>query len=181
MKAYLPTKLEDEMLKSGGDIRESFRISFNKAHEELVRNVPDPQFSGTTCTTLLLNGTKIVTSNSGDSRSIVVHKGGRATALSRDHKPSDADEKVRILAKGGRIEAFKDMETGEDMGPSRVWLKNEDVPGLAMSRSLGDYVAHSVGVVAEPEILEYELTPDDLYLVIASDGVWEFLSNEEVA
>lgn len=67
------------------------------------------------------------------------------------------------------------------MGPQRVWLAHEDVPGLAMSRSLGDYVAQSVGVIPDPEILEYEITPDDLFLVIASDGVWEFMPNEEVA
>lgn len=36
------------------------------------------------------------------------------------------------------------------MGPHRVWLLNEDVPGLAMSRSLGDYVAQSVGVIPDP-------------------------------
>ena len=67
------------------------------------------------------------------------------------------------------------------MGPMRVWLANEDVPGLAMSRSMGDYVAQSVGVIPEPEIFEFEITPDDLFLVIASDGVWEFMPNEEVA
>lgn len=66
------------------------------------------------------------------------------------------------------------------MGPQRVWLMHEDVPGLAMSRSLGDYVAQSVGVTPEPEILEYEIQPEDLYLVVASDGVWEFMPNEEV-
>ena len=36
------------------------------------------------------------------------------------------------------------------MGPARVWLKDLEVPGLAMSRSLGDYVAQSVGVSPEP-------------------------------
>lgn len=58
---------------------------------------------------------------------------------------------------------------------------HEDVPGLAMSRSLGDYVAQSVGVIPDPEILEYEINQDDLFMVIASDGVWEFMSNEDVA
>ena len=56
-----------------------------------------------------------------------------------------------------------------------------DVPGLAMSRSLGDYVAQSVGVIPTPEIDVYDITANDRYVVIASDGVWEFLSNERVA
>mmetsp|Transcript_29367 Transcript_29367/g.52576 ORF Transcript_29367/g.52576 Transcript_29367/m.52576 type:complete len:98 (-) Transcript_29367:1058-1351(-) len=49
-----------------------------------------------------------------------------------------------------------------------------------MSRSLGDLVAASVGVSCEPEILEFNLTPEDKFIVLGSDGVFEFLSNEEV-
>jgi serine/threonine protein phosphatase PrpC len=60
-----------------------------------------------------------------------------------------------------------------------------------MTRSFGDEVASRVGVTAEPgklkplfyflEILELDLCPDDKFIVLASDGVWEFLSNEEIA
>lgn len=67
------------------------------------------------------------------------------------------------------------------MGPARVWLKELEVPGLAMSRSLGDQVAQSVGVSPEPEITIYDIDINDRYIIIASDGVWEFLSNDEVA
>lgn len=59
----------------------------------------------------------------------------------------------------------------------RVWLKNEDIPGLAMTRSFGDSMAARVGVNAVPEIKEYLLTPEDKIMVLASDGVWEFLKN----
>ena len=55
------------------------------------------------------------------------------------------------------------------------------MPGLAMTRSMGDGVAHSVGVTAEPETMQFTLGLNDKFLVIASDGVWEFLSNEDVA
>lgn len=49
-----------------------------------------------------------------------------------------------------------------------------------MSRSLGDLVAASVGVIYEPEILEYGITPDDKFIVVGSDGIFEFLANEDV-
>lgn len=65
----------------------------------------------------------------------------------------------------------------------RVWLGNMDVPGLAMSRSLGDVIAHTAGVSSEPEFTEYDFNPnnrEDLILVMASDGLWEFMSNQEV-
>jgi serine/threonine protein phosphatase PrpC len=57
-----------------------------------------------------------------------------------------------------------------------------DVPGLAMSRSLCDAVAHSAGVSSEPEFSEYEFSQgrEDLILVLASDGLWEFMSDQEV-
>jgi hypothetical protein len=56
---------------------------------------------------------------------------------------------IRIKKRGGRIEPFRD-EDDQFIGPHRVWLKEDDVPGLAMSRSFGDRVAASVGVLAEP-------------------------------
>ena len=100
-------------------------------------------------------------------------------ALSRDHKPNESDEFARIIKNGGRVEAYKD-ENGNPFGPARVWLKNQHIPGLAMSRSFGDRVAGSVGVSSEPEILEFEVTPQDKFIVIGSDGIFEFLSNEDV-
>ena len=67
-------------------------------------------------------------------------------------------------------------------GPARVWLGHMDVPGLAMSRSLCDGVAHTAGVSSEPEFFEYEFNQgrEDLILVMASDGLWEFFSDQEV-
>ena len=63
----------------------------------------------------------------------------------------------------------------------RVWLKHEDTPGLAMSRSFGDSMACRAGVHAVPEVKIFELNPKDKIIVIASDGVWEFLENQQVA
>lgn len=104
------------------------------------------------------------------------------TALNRDHKPELKDEAERIHKRGGRIDSFRDYyNNGEPIGPQRVWLAHEEIPGLAMSRSFGDKVAHSVGVSADPETWEFTLGLHDKYMVIASDGVWEFLSNEDVA
>ena len=69
--------------------------------------------------------------------------------LSRDHKPGDKEESLRIKLNGGRVEPHRD-ENDEFIGPERVWLKNKDFPGLAMSRSFGDMVAASVGVISTP-------------------------------
>ena len=50
-----------------------------------------------------------------------------------------------------------------------------------MSRSLGDLVAHRAGVSPEPEVCSVELHEDDAFLIVASDGVWEFMTNQEAA
>jgi serine/threonine protein phosphatase PrpC len=97
---------------------------------------------------------------------------------------------MRIRKCNGRIEQSR-LQTGAMTGlrssagmfygPKRVWLKTQQVPGLAMTRSIGDMAATSVGVTAEPEIKVYpNLSPADKFIVIASDGIWDRLSNEEV-
>ena len=48
-----------------------------------------------------------------------------------------------------------------------------------MTRSFGDQVAHLVGVIAEPEITEYEFKEEDKFFLVASDGVWEFITSNE--
>lgn len=83
------------------------------------------------------------------------------------------------MSNGGRVEPFKNFK-GEAFGPARVWHKHENIPGLAMSRSIGDLVAVKVGVNADPEILVHKLSNVNKYMLIASDGVWEFLSNQQV-
>ena len=82
---------------------------------------------------------------------------------------SQIDEKQRILENDGRIQPF--VEDGEFVGPERIWIKEEEVPGLAMTRSFGDRVAATVGVISEPEIKEMELNINDKFMIIASDGI----------
>ena len=71
------------------------------------------------------------------------------TQLSSDHKPERSDECERIHECKGRIDSYHDA-MGNQVGPLRVWLAEEDVPGLAMTRSMGDSVGAQVGVLAEP-------------------------------
>ena len=48
-----------------------------------------------------------------------------------------------------------------------------------MARSIGDHAVKGIGVIAEPEITKHTLTPDDSFLILASDGIWEFISSQE--
>lgn len=124
----------------------------------------------------------------------------KAYPLSRDQTPYRRDERARIRATGARILSLDqleglepilddsqnqdDLELGEELDeggdPPRVWSPNGDYPGTAFTRSLGDAMAEELGVFAEPEMLTREIKPDDRILVIASDGIYEFLTNQSV-
>jgi len=133
-------------------VKESLLAGFALTAREVSESAIDINFSGTTTVSCLILGTHLWCANVGDSRAVLAKfKNGdwMACPISRDHKPDDNQEKQRILASGGRIEPFKDMN-GDPIGPYRVWLKNENIPGLAMARSIGDAVAASVGVTDEP-------------------------------
>ena len=117
----------------------------------------------------------------GDSRAVLAREtGGRmeVVPLTEDHKPNSPGELERIDEAGGRVARLQD-ESGEEVGPDRVWLRYAWIPGLAMSRALGDALAHRVGVSSVPEISTHEISASDRFLILASDGIWEFITNEE--
>ena len=139
-------------------------------------------FSGTTCVSVIFTPERLIVPNIGDSRAVLARfdkQTGKykAIELSRDHKPTEKDEAKRIYENNGRIQPF--TEDGEFVGPQRVWIKEEEVPGLAMTRSFGDRVAATVGVMSEPEIKEFDFDENDKFMIIASDGIWEFISSQE--
>jgi len=138
-------------------------------------------FSGSTLVFALKIRQTLYIGNVGDSRAVLCTKTkGILTVqpLSEDQKPDSPGEKQRILAAGGRVKPI-DGPPGEDCGPFRVWLADLEVPGLAMSRSIGDEVSQSVGVICTPVIRRHDVASEDLFVILASDGVWEFISNEE--
>lgn len=97
-------------------------------------------------------------------------------ALSIDQRPSRPDEKARLLAAGARVDAWEGVGEGEE----RVWLPEARTPGLAVSRTFGDLLVKDYGVTCVPEVYSMELSADDRFLIMASDGVFEFISSQEV-
>ena len=187
VSAHFATQLAHRMFNHAdwlNDIRKAVRESILACEEEILNLYRvDTDFSGTTLSMAIVRGNTLLGVNIGDSRVIVgttSSEGGNVVAeeFTHDHKPDEPAEKERILKAGGRVFAVQ-YDDGID-GPPRVWLGNMDVPGLAMSRSLGDSVAHTAGVISEPEFTERTLDPQkDKFLIIATDGLWEFMSNDE--
>jgi len=143
----------------------------------------DAELSGTTAVVCLFvleaTGMVIYTANAGDSRATIGQKapsGMKHHNLSEDQKPDSPQEMKRIQKAGGHVSPPEE-EWG---GPARVWIDaNMTLPGLAMARSIGDHLVKTVGVIPEPEVTKYAVKPGDEFLVMASDGVWEFIDSPE--
>ncbi|KAJ1621784.1 phosphatase 2C-like domain-containing protein [Pavlovales sp. CCMP2436] len=150
--------------------------------DSLLKQEPtiDSELSGTTAVVAVMIENKLIVANAGDSRAVLARRtaSGQIVAvdLSEDQKPDTPAEMARITKKKG----FVSPPEEEWGGPARVWLDaNMTLPGLAMARSIGDHMVTAIGVIAEPEILEFDILPEDLFFIVASDGVWEFISSEE--
>lgn len=164
------------------NLKFSLTECFVKINQDLnTKSGIETEFSGSTSVIVLIRGKQCICCNVGDSRAVVgrvTRSGWVPVQLSRDHKPDLPEERMRIEKCNGRIDFIRDGN-GNPLGPPRVWLKNEQIPGLAMSRSIGDKVAAQAGVICVPEIFTHWLENSDKFIIIASDGIWEFISSEE--
>ena len=168
------------------EISKNLKESFYKIDNDLLKSKQsfDTEKSGSTVCVGILNSKNLILANIGDSRAILCsyNKSWKSSQLTKDHKPKDKSEYKRIIASGGTVSRMINVEKNEEeIGPYRVWDKTQDKgPGLAMSRSIGDGQAKNLGVLAEPDIFEYTLNEGDKFIVCASDGIWEYLSNDDV-
>lgn len=162
------------------DMEKFFRKMCSSVQSMFQSDKTDYELSGTCAVMVLVKEDMIYTANLGDSRAVIGSCSKDETCaleVSIDHKPTREKEKERIINSGGKIE--KTVVDDKEVGPYRVWKAEEDIPGIAISRSFGDLVAHKIGVSAEPEVTAKEIDGDDKFLVMGSDGVWDVMSSAE--
>ncbi|XP_068636640.1 protein phosphatase 2C and cyclic nucleotide-binding/kinase domain-containing protein-like isoform X3 [Aristolochia californica] len=196
---FVKQKLCENLLRNSRfhvDAVEASHAAFLTTNMQLHADNVDDSMSGTTAITILVRGSSIYVANSGDSRAVIAERRGEdivAVDLSIDQTPFRADELERVKQSGARvltldqIEGLKNpdvqcwgSEEADDGDPPRLWVPNGMYPGTAFTRSIGDSIAETIGVVATPEIVAFELTPNHPFFVLASDGVFEFLSSQTV-
>ena len=169
------------------------REIFFELDNELLNNekLIDINLSGSTCILLIQIGDNIISANIGDSKAILVYEDMnvsncadeynkyKSIKLSRDCTPYIETEKMRILINGGNVIQLKNSINQEN-GPLRIYLKGDNIPGLSITRSLGDRIGKKIGMISNPVINEYTLNKSVKFIIIASSGVWKFIKEKEI-
>ncbi|KAF8393443.1 hypothetical protein HHK36_021687 [Tetracentron sinense] len=142
----------------------AFSSGFERADNEVVEESVAPEIVGSTAVVVAVSGCQIITSNCGDSRAVLC-RATQILQLTVDHKvPDREDELLRIEGGGGRVISWNG---------ARVFGV------LAMSRAIGDRYLRP-WIIPVPEVTFTARSEEDECLIVASDGLWDVMSNDEV-
>ncbi|CAA6661724.1 unnamed protein product [Spirodela intermedia] len=154
--------MERSFARMDADVSSGWSVgTLRSANCRCEMQIPKCDHVGSTAVVTVVTPDRIVVSNCGDSRAVLCRK-GVPVPLSADHKPDRPDELERIEAAGGRV----------------IYWDGARVLGvLAMSRAIGDNYLKPY-VISEPEVTVTERTEEDECLILASDGLWDVVTNE---
>lgn len=160
----LKKELEAMNAAEGGltynDLASGMKKSFCMMDDQLG---DEAKTAGSTGVVSLISRNHIVVGNCGDSRAVLCRQ-QQAVKLSRDHKPSLHDEQERVVRAGGKVCNYNGIRV---MGL------------LAMTRAFGDHCLRNFGIIAEPEVTVIERHDNDEFVILASDGLWDVVSDME--
>ena len=161
IKNRLPEIIKANITKNNNydSIENNLTSSFHKIDEEL--KFYDSEHTGSTATILLFQDNIVYCANVGDSTAFIVYD-NFIKKISIDHKCTDPKEEERILLNGGKI------------------TKNRVMGQLVLSRCLGDLYCKKYGVSNIPDISVNKLEENVKYVVVASDGVWDVVKENEL-
>ena len=142
------------------------------------------EYSGTTLCSAFLLGKILYVSNIGNSRIILGNYNPNLNKwnshqLSFEHTPTSPDEIKRIMAINSKVTIARNEE---EIEPYQTCDKEKEsvLPGISLSRSIGDSFAKDLGVIYEPETFKYNLNRNDKIIVVGSYGFWIYMNNDEV-
>lgn len=164
-KDYLHTILKRKLEETNYDIEKSFNYAFNKINTEIT-SIYKEKDTGTTATVVLIKEDKgeriLYCANVGDSKCYIIKRNNKIELISTDHICTDKNEVDRVKSSGGIV--FRGRVFGT----------------LMLTRSIGDLEMKQYGVIATPSIKKHFLTQDDMYVVLASDGVWDIIEQNKL-
>lgn len=169
MPTLLKTKLEGEQWPGAKEVAEAMSLSFAEIDRKFLDLARQEHLKdGTTALIALLRNNTLHMGWAGDSRGILSRQ-GRYIRVSEDHKPDRPDERRAVEERGGHV-IFRG--TYRVAGPT----------ALAVSRAIGDILMKEPRklVIADPEINTINLLPQDEFLVMASDGLFDVMGDQNV-
>mmetsp|Transcript_106859 Transcript_106859/g.319481 ORF Transcript_106859/g.319481 Transcript_106859/m.319481 type:complete len:350 (-) Transcript_106859:76-1125(-) len=162
------------------DPEKAMASAFPETHrhcaEAQVEGRFDCSLSGATATLAMLRDGVLYLGHVGDCRAVLAREEGgelMSEELTVDHKPTQEAERRRIQAAGGQVKRL------EGDIPHRVFLNGKMYPGLAMTRSIGDTLGTTAGVTSTPDVKALKVQSDWRFMLICSDGIWEFIDTQE--
>ena len=133
-------------------------------------NLPEhPIHAGATAIVAVLTGRVLTVANAGDSRAVLCRAGGITEPLSFDHKPLQEREMTRIKKAGGFVNQFGRVNGNLNLSRSIGDLKYKQVPGIDPAEQI---------ITSEPDIIQVTLDPEDEFIILGCDGIWDCLTNE---
>merc|ERR1740130_1907570 len=161
-----------------------------QAHLLSLATQPEPavpaRVSGACALVAYLVGESLTVAGAGDCRAVIASEADGtqvcSTDLSTDHKLDLPAELARLQAAGAYVEPAQGSEADHNYAPARLYesvTQKWRGPGLTMSRGLGDTDAAECGFISTPTVSTRTMGPQDLFLILASDGVWEFIDSSE--
>jgi len=136
-----------------------------------VCNLPDhPIHAGCTAVCAVIVGNTLTVANAGDSRVVLCRKQGYTEPMSFDHKPMSDIEMKRITEAGGFVNQFGRVNGNLNLSRSIGDLKYKQVPNITPAKQM---------ITAQPDIKSITLNNEDEFVILACDGIWDCLTNEE--
>lgn len=168
LKETLHEKISDKLKKEIG--LPNMSVIFTSAYQECEEYVHNKQYEkkGSTALSAFLMGQTLFIANTGDSRCIVSSASGSYTTI--DHKPKIQSEYERVKEAGGDIQCIPKTQTP---------AVRTNYGYLSLSRTIGDYPKPN-GVIYNPQIYRFELDPSSEFMVLASDGLWDYFNNKTI-
>ncbi|CAD8064474.1 unnamed protein product [Paramecium sonneborni] len=166
-------------------LKDNLKKIYQQIEQKLIeQTLYDYRLSGASLLSLIIVNNIIYCSNLGDSKAAYFYKSEQLNDnpkqirkfvqknLNQIHDTNSEKEVERIIKRGGKIDQA--LFKGQKEGSLKIWVPKLNYPGIKITRCFGNLIGKSIGVLAEPDVLEFKI-PKSGYLLIASTGLWEKL------
>jgi len=163
----LHERLDKHLCTNGGDVIRALVQAFHNTNTVMCVN--KGMMCGTCALVSFIQGNNLYIANLGDSRAVLGCKGRCGFALTKDHKPELPEEIARITNLGGFVQP-----------PNKASAAYRVMGKIAVSRALGSrntkpFISH------DPDIYHLVLSEDDYFLILACDGIWDVVSDQDAS